>query len=117
MTDIHKRAAALIESQNTMTLATAKNNTAWSAPVYYAFTASVFYFFSSPDSRHIQEALSSNQTSSSIYADSHTWEEIRGIQMSGTVKEVPHGRESVAAIHAYFQKFPFVKGSQIFLFC
>ncbi len=108
-TDIHKFALALIQAQNTMTLATANNNIAWSAPVYYAFAESAFYFFSNPDSRHIQETLSSCQASSSIFADSNTWEKICGIQMSGRVKNIPAGRESGSAIHAYFKKFPFVK--------
>ena len=50
-------ARQLIAEQNTLTLATAQNETAWAAPVYYVFVKSTFYFLSSPDSRHITQAL------------------------------------------------------------
>ena len=42
-------ARQLIAEQTTLTLATADNDKAWAAPVYYVFVKSTFYFLSSPD--------------------------------------------------------------------
>lgn len=106
---LKKLAVDLIEGQSTMTLATAKGDVAWSAPVYYVFFKSFFYFFSDPSSRHIQESLASGQASSSIYVNASTWQEIRGIQMSGQMETVGPGLGTIQVIHAYLKKFPFTK--------
>ena len=106
---LKKLAVDLIEEQSTMTLATAKGNVAWSAPVYYVFFKSSFYFFSDPTSRHIHESLASGQASCSIYANASTWQEIRGIQMSGHVETVAPRLGAIEVIRAYLKKFPFTK--------
>jgi uncharacterized protein YhbP (UPF0306 family) len=102
-------AVDLIEEQSTMTLATARGDEAWSAPVYYVFFKSSFYFFSDPTSRHVQESLASGQASSSIYANASTWQEIRGIQMSGQMEPVSARLGTIDVIRAYLKKFPFTK--------
>jgi uncharacterized protein YhbP (UPF0306 family) len=107
--ELRKLAVDLIEEQSTMTLATAKGDVAWSAPVYYIFYKSCFYFFSDPTSRHIQESLTSGQASSSIYAHASTWQEIRGIQMSGQMEPVSARLGTIEVIRAYLKKFPFTK--------
>ena len=106
---LKKLAVDLIDEQSTMTLATAKGDVAWSAPVYYVFFKSCFYFFSDPTSRHIQESLASGQASSSIYANASTWQEIRGVQMSGQVEPVAARLGTIGVIRAYLKKFPFSK--------
>ena len=106
---LKKLAVDLIEGQSTMTLATAKGNVAWSAPVYYVFFKSCFYFFSDPTSRHIQESLASGQASCSIFANASTWQEIRGIQMSGHMENVAPRLGAIQVIRAYLKKFPFTK--------
>lgn len=105
--ELKKLAIDLIDGQSTMTLATAKGHVAWSAPVYYVFFKSCFYFFSDPTSRHVQEALASGQASSSIYANASTWQEIRGIQMSGQMETVSARLGAIEVIRAYLKKFPF----------
>jgi len=107
--DLRRLAEDLIEEQSTMTLATAKSDTAWAAPIYYAFLKSRFYFFSDPSSRHIQESVTGGQAASAIYASSATWEGIKGIQMSGSIETVPVSLEAAEAIGAYLKKFPFTK--------
>lgn len=99
----------LIRRENTMTLATASKSAAWAAPVYYAFHQSDFYFFSSPDSRHIKESQEREQASAAISANVSTWQEIRGIQMSGQVQKVTSGLAAIRPIAAYLKKYPFVK--------
>ncbi len=106
---LRRLALNLVEEQSTMTLATAKGDVAWSAPVYYVFYKSCFYFFSDPTSRHIQESLASGQASCSIYANASTWQEIRGIQMSGHMESVAPRLGAIEVIRAYLKKFPFTK--------
>ena len=54
-------ALELIGDQSTLTLATADASGPWSAPVYFVFIDGRFYFFSSPESRHIQQAVLTGQ--------------------------------------------------------
>jgi uncharacterized protein YhbP (UPF0306 family) len=73
----------LISHVRVMTLATAKESRPWSAPVYYLFKDKKFYFFSSPDSRHIRDG--NNQAcSASIFRTHASVEKLEGLQMSGT---------------------------------
>ncbi|MFH1349896.1 MAG: pyridoxamine 5'-phosphate oxidase family protein [Pseudomonadota bacterium] len=107
--ELCKLAEKLINEQSTMTLATAKENMAWAAPVYYVYLRSCFYFFSDPTSRHIVESLASDQASAAIYPTASTWQEIRGIQMSGRIEVVRASLVVAEAIMAYLRKFPFTK--------
>jgi uncharacterized protein YhbP (UPF0306 family) len=106
---LRKLAEDLVKEQNTMTFATASGDVAWAAPVYYANQDFNFYFFSDPDSRHIQESLKSNQASAAIFHQSSTWREIRGIQMSGTISPVSVGMEALRAVRGYLKKLPFTE--------
>ena len=106
---LKESAKDLIEAQNTMTVATAQAQVAWAAPVYYVFSNSCFYFFSEPGSRHVMESLASGQASSAIYASGASWQEIRGIQMSGTIESVSVGFEAMEAVRAYLKKFSFTR--------
>ncbi|MBW2017602.1 MAG: pyridoxamine 5'-phosphate oxidase family protein, partial [Deltaproteobacteria bacterium] len=105
--ELKERAADLIRSQSTMTLATALENKAWAAPVYYVDIDFLFYFFSSPSSRHILEALESKTASAAVFHPSDKWKDIQGIQMSGSIKPVGPGWEAAKALRAYLRKFPF----------
>jgi len=107
--EIKKLAQELIEGQNTMTIATALGNSPWAAPLYYTNLGFRLYFFSDPTSRHIQEAVKSEQAAAAIFFQPPTgsWKEIRGIQMSGKVKRLGPGLESLKALRAYLKKFPF----------
>lgn len=107
--ELKRLAEDLILGQTTMTLASARDNTAWAAPVYYANLAFRFYFFSDPDSRHIQESMESKQASAAIFYPASTWQEIRGVQMSGDIQPLSVGLESLKALRAYLKKYPFTK--------
>ena len=97
----------LVAEQNTLTLATAEGGTAWAAPVYYVFLKSSFYFLSSPNSRHITEALKNGRASASLHAAASTWKEIRGLQMTGKIRAVKPGLEAIQVLRAYLKKYPF----------
>lgn len=107
--DLQGLARELIAAQSTMALATAANGEAWAAPVYYVFHGGAFYFFSAPDSRHIQEALESGQASAAIYPFVASWKEIRGLQMSGRIRKVRPGVKAVKAVRAYVDNYPFTR--------
>ena len=107
--ELTEMARRLVGEQNTLTLATANGETAWAAPVYYVFVKSTFYFLSTPNSRHITEALRNNQASAAVHAEASTWQEIRGLQMSGRIRPVKPGLEAVQVLKAYLKKYPFTK--------
>jgi uncharacterized protein YhbP (UPF0306 family) len=92
-----------------MTLATRSDADAWAAPVYYVFFESAFYFLSSPDSRHITEAFENGQAAAAIYASGSTWQEIRGLQMTGSIGAVSGKIEAIQGLSEYLKKFPFTK--------
>lgn len=103
---IYLSAKKLINDKFTMTLATASNDAAWAAPVYFVAWDDCFYFFSNPQSRHIIEALKSGQAAAAIYEESTQWEGLKGIQMSGKIDSVSPGLEAINALGAYVKKFP-----------
>lgn len=107
--ELKASAEALIQEQNTLTLATCGENGPWAAPVYYVFLKSAFYFFSDPASRHVTDALESGQASGAIHGQVAGWQEIRGIQMTGPIKTLSVGLEAAEAIKTYLHKFRFTK--------
>ena len=102
-------ALQLIQTQKTLVLATADPEP-WAAPVYYEYQKQRFYFFSSADSRHVTAAFSSGRCSGAVFRDSDDWREIEGLQMAGSLAEVPFGTEAARVLAAYVKKFPTVKG-------
>ena len=107
--ELNDLAGRLATEQNTMTLATAGSNIAWAAPVYYVFFKSAFYFLSTPESRHIKEALENGRASSAVYVSGTTWQEIRGLQMSGSIQPVEGRLEAFQVLHVYLKKCSFTK--------
>jgi uncharacterized protein YhbP (UPF0306 family) len=99
----------LIAETPAMTLATACDNMAWAAPVYYAAQGPGLYFFSSQNSRHIQEATASGQAACAIHSPDVSWKNLLGLQMAGKIRPVNGKMEAAGAIMAYVRKFPFVK--------
>ena len=99
----------LITDSHAMTIATAGENTAWAAPVYYVNIKDRFYFFSNPESRHIRETLSSGQAACTIFTESPSWEALCGLQMSGKILEVKSASKASRAIARYVAKFPLIK--------
>ncbi|MBW1787604.1 MAG: pyridoxamine 5'-phosphate oxidase family protein [Deltaproteobacteria bacterium] len=106
---LRELAGKIIDNQAVMTLATAEDGAAWAAPVYFVFRKSGFYFLSDPEARHIRESLEGGKAAASIHAPAATWQEIRGVQMSGTIRREKSPMEAAAAIAAYLKKFPFTR--------
>jgi uncharacterized protein len=107
--ELRRLAEELLSAQTTMTISTARENISWAAPVYYVNRKFRFYFFSDPSSRHVREALEGGNASAAVFHQASTWQEIRGIQMSGTIAPLGARLEAVRAIRAYLKKFPFTR--------
>jgi uncharacterized protein len=107
--DLQALARELIDSESTMALATAGESGAWVAPVYYVFFQGAMYFFSDPESRHILESLESGQAAATIYPFVSSWQEIRGLQMSGRLRKMRPGPKAFKAVRAYMAKYPFTR--------
>ncbi len=97
----------LVRSQTTVTLATARGDVPWAAPVYYVNEGLTLYFFSSPESRHIQESSDGARVAAAIYCPASSWQEIRGVQMSGEIRPVSMGPMALRVFRAYMRKYPF----------
>lgn len=101
-----RSALALVDRQRTLVLATSASNYPWAAPVYYVFIAPAFYFFSSPQSRHMEQALGNNAIAATLFAESDKWKNIEGIQMIGRIRAVQKKMEQLRITHLYLNKFP-----------
>jgi len=79
------------------------------SPVFYAVWRNSFIFLSAPHTRHVQNFVANPSVSASIQQDYRDWQEIKGIQLEGTVKLVSEPDLS-DAIKCYSDRFP-VTGS------
>ncbi len=107
--DCREAALALIQEESTLTLATAGEAGPWSAPVYYVCLDGRFYFFSSPESCHIRQAVASGKAAASLFQQADSWQAIRGIQMTGTVERIRSVALSLKAVASYLKRFPFTR--------
>lgn len=107
--DYRNAAMELVHGQSTLVLATSGKTGPWSAPVYYVCFEGSFYFFSAPQSRHIQQAMQSGQSAASLFSQADSWENIRGIQMTGRVKRIQSPVFSLKVIAIYLKRFPFTR--------
>jgi len=102
----HELAVKLISSARTMVLATCQGGAPWTAPVYYAYNARQFCFFSSPQAKHIKQAVNS-KVAASIFFESPEWKEIQGLQMTGRIIKIIKKTAIMKNTALYLIKFPF----------
>lgn len=107
--DLRQAALELIQGESTLTLATAGETGPWSAPVYYVCQDGRFYFFSSPQSLHIQQSMASGTAAASLFCQANSWQDIRGIQMTGTLQRIRSVPLSLKIIAIYLKRFPFTR--------
>jgi uncharacterized protein YhbP (UPF0306 family) len=101
-------ALALIEDASVMTLAVTTAEGPWTAPVYYVYRPADtgFYFFSSPESRHVTAGLETDACGAAIFKPANTWKEICGLQMRGRLAPAA-AMSGARALSLYLKKFPF----------
>jgi uncharacterized protein YhbP (UPF0306 family) len=95
-----------METHNTMTLATCRDDLPWAATVFYASDGLLLYFFSAPDSRHCQNLAANGRVAVTIQEDYRDWRKIKGIQLEGRVAAVDSLIEKGKATAAYARKYP-----------
>jgi uncharacterized protein len=100
-------AERFVGENSVMVLATADDRQPWAAAVYYVYHRNDFCFFSAPDARHIQQAQASQKAAAAIFAYGTTWQQIRGIQMSGRIERISPGPAAARVIAEYLRKFSF----------
>ncbi|MDR3573527.1 MAG: pyridoxamine 5'-phosphate oxidase family protein [Anaerolineaceae bacterium] len=71
------------------------------------------YFLSAASSQHVQDVALNPLAAVTIEPLVDRWQEIRGLQMRGTIAEIPNGFQSVAGWARYLAKFPYVKNFEI----
>lgn len=99
---------------STMTLATTSQaGLTHTAPLFFVASRKLrLYFFSSPESQHSRDVAQHPQAAVSIYPQCQSWQDIRGLQMHGLVRQVEPGEEWQNAWQLYRVKFPFVQDLQ-----
>jgi uncharacterized protein YhbP (UPF0306 family) len=107
--DLTKKALELIHSQHILTLATESDGTPWATPIYYVLSNKAFYFFSSPDTRHIMNSRVGRSVAAEVHDASSGWSDIRGVQMEGIIEEGGFDMSSTSAYALYISRFAFIK--------
>ncbi len=103
----HTQALDLINSQHIMTLAVAGHEQPWAAPVYYVYSSGCFWFFSSPQSVHIYNAIPGGRAAAVLHSNSSGWKDIRGLQMEGIIEPATMDADSIKAFSKYILRFGF----------
>ncbi|MER3456952.1 MAG: hypothetical protein C4303_07060 [candidate division GAL15 bacterium] len=105
MAEVFRR---LLEENRVMTLATCSPEGPWAAPVLYALRPGPqLVFMSRTGTRHVRDLLASPRVAVAIYP--HQTRPLRGVQLEGVARPLA-GRETLAAIRAYLQRFPAARG-------
>ncbi|MBM3390387.1 MAG: pyridoxamine 5'-phosphate oxidase [Betaproteobacteria bacterium] len=106
---LRSRVLAFLGEHHVMTLASAGSEGPWAAAVFYAHEDFRLYFLSAPTTRHAQHLAADPRAAATIQRDYDDWPGIRGLQLSGTVREV--AREDEARVRAlYQQRYPLIGG-------
>ncbi len=112
MTDLRNRVQDFLRHHTTMSLATVSpEGLPQSAAVFYATDDDLnLYFLSEPNSRHGCNLKQNPRAAVTIHADGQAWQEIRGLQIEGTVDWVAGLGQTALAAKVYATRFDFLKG-------
>ena len=90
----------------TLTLATTNDDNPWAATVFFVADAKFnLYFVSDHRTRHGRDVEINNNVAATINPDCRDWNEIKGLQVHGTISVVK-GAERARALALYLKKFP-----------
>ncbi|MCX5874152.1 MAG: pyridoxamine 5'-phosphate oxidase family protein [Deltaproteobacteria bacterium] len=107
--ELEKIVIAFMDSSTTMILACSLDDEPWSVPVYYARRAFDLIFFSSRESLHSQIFSKNPTAAASICGDYKRWQDIKGLQMNGTVQILTKLSAVTRAASTYFKRYPFAR--------
>lgn len=94
----------------TMTIATSgSDGEPHAAAVYFVCDKQLnFFFFSSPQSQHSRDISDQPRAAATIHPECFEWQDIRGLQLRGTITPIKDQSEWHQAWKLYQIKFPFV---------
>ena len=97
----------LIHSQSTLTLSTVNAaGMPHATPLFYlAGTALELYWFSSDSSQHSLNLMPGRSVGLAIYVSTAHWQEIRGVQMRGTVEQITDHKIRRDVTQRYCERF------------
>src|SRR3990172_2085132 len=104
--DLKQQILDYLRAHNTMTLATSAGDLPWAATVFYASDDLRLYFFSAPDSRHVENFTANSRIAVTVQEDYHDWRQIKGIQLEGRAAPVDGVLEKAKAMAVYARKYP-----------
>lgn len=107
--ELEKAISELMDSNTTITLACSLEDVPWAAAVYYARRDFDLVFFSDRSSRHSQAFRKNPQAAGAIHGQYSTWQEIKGLQLAGTVERITSVIERAKAAAVYLKRYPFVR--------
>jgi uncharacterized protein YhbP (UPF0306 family) len=99
----------MLESHNTLTLATCADGRPWAASLFFASDAKLnLYFVSDYRTRHARDLAAGSAAVATVNTDAGRWTEVKGLQIQGEVSVV-EGIRRAAAMKAYLAKFADVR--------
>ena len=99
-----------LRERRSLTLATWGPEGPWAAAVYFAADGLSLYFLSDPASRHCRDLTADPRVAATVHEDVPSWQDIRGVQLSGQAEAVSTEAEAARGWDSYLAKFPFVSG-------
>ena len=103
--DARNRALDYLQTHHVMTVATAGADGPAAAAVFYVSHGLDLYFLSAPHSRHCVNLQVDRRVAVTIQDAPVAWPEIRGLQLSGTVRQLD-GADADDARRLYSARFP-----------
>jgi uncharacterized protein YhbP (UPF0306 family) len=106
-TELTQLVAELLKAQSTLALATtADDGSSRVAPLFYVSGDNLrVYWFSSPSSEHSANVERNGAAAVTVYPATDQWNEIRGVQMRGTVSVVSDRAKRDAIEKEYAERF------------
>lgn len=99
--------AALLHSQNTLTLSTC-DEAGWpqATPLFYLADADLrLYWLSSANSEHSRHVVREPRVAAAVYREAASWKEIRGVQMRGAAAVVTDKLWRKDIVERYCERF------------
>lgn len=107
MNQIEKRIIDFITEHHIFTLATSSENKPYTCTCFYVYLPeeNFFVFTSDKTTKHIKDIEQQQEVAGAIALETSIIGKIRGIQFTGTIKELENNELSIAH-KAYIRKFP-----------
>ena len=104
---IDKRIIDFIKEHHILTLATANKNQPYTSTCFYVYVEekNLFIFTSDYDTKHIKDIENNKNVALAIALETKITGKIRGLQITGTIKELTHN-EYTKARKIYISQFP-----------